>query len=807
MSVLVQDLRYAFRTLAKQPGFTAVIVLTLALGIGANTAVFSFVYGMLLKPLGYPQEEQLFALFTANPTQGWSRANVSIADYRDWREQSTCFADMGICSHSSYNLAGGDRPEHVRAVKASASLLPVFGFEARIGRAFGPEEDQPGKDHVVVLSDSFWRRRFGAAPDVVGKTVMLDGTPFTILGVLPAEVERAWRPFDVWRPFANYDNGGGRGYRAYSVFARLKPGVSVAEARTELAGITARLAESHPRTNKGCTANVVPIIDKVVDKTARTAVAAVLAAAVFVLLIACVNVANLMLARGSVRQQEFAVRSSLGASGWRLTRQTITECTILSLIGGTVGLLLALWAVESLIAIMPDNAPRKNDFGVDQPVLLFTVLLSLFTALLFGLVPAVKAARVNLSEALKDAARSASPGKTRRFGRQGLVAGQIALALALVVCAGLMIQSAHRLMSADLGFEARQLLTMCVRLPTRTYEDDAARISFFEQVTRRMRAIPGVQAAAAALILPFDRSNSFSDVTADSGMSADPAGQTIAGVTTVTPEFFQTMGIPLLAGRDFNEQDTFDSQPVVIVSEPLARRFWPGGAIGKRLKYGSPDSDNPWFTVVGVVGNVMRRSGLDRSAAVPYTYVPYAQSPSSYMTLVARTLSDPRTATKAAHSAIWEIDPDQAIYKVQSMEDMVFSEIGVWSIVAGLVSVFAFIALVLAAVGLYGVMSYAVTQRTREIGIRIALGARSLDVLSMVIRRSALLTLLGVVGGIGLALALGQMLESLMYGVSPADPLTFAAVSVMMIVVSILASYIPARRATRVDPVVALRCE
>ncbi|HNQ22630.1 MAG TPA: ABC transporter permease [Phycisphaerae bacterium] len=806
MHSLIEDIRFGLRMLAKAPGFTAIAVVTLALGIGANTAVFSFVHGMLLRPLGYPHEDRLVCLTTANPVEGWSGANASIPDYLDWRAQNTTFEDMGIYLTSSYNLTGGEQPERVSSVGASASLLAVLGVEAEIGRAFGPDEDQSGQERVAVLSQSFWQRRFGGEPGVVGTTVTLDDVPYTILGVLPAGLERAWGRFDVWTPFAIYDSGGDRGYGAYQIFGRLKPGVSVAEAQTELAGIAARLAESYPETNKGKTVEVKPIRNAVVDDTARLAVAALAAAVGFVLLIACVNVANLLLSRSMTRRREFAIRATLGARRWRLARQIVGESLILALAGAVLGVVLALWGVDLLVSRLPDIVPRREEIAVNWQALAFTLVLALLTTLLFGLPPALQASRVSLHAALKGSAESTAKGRSRQVGRDTLAVVQMAMALALLICAGLMVKSFRWQQSDPLGFEARQALTMRLRLPSPRYASTAQQVSFIEQAVDRVGHAPGVTSAAAAHILPFDRSGNYPRVTAEDDAAEGVLRPSIVGLAVVTPRYFETMGIPLLSGRDFAADDTSSGQPVVIVNERYARRHWPAGAaVGKRVKFGEPDAAGPWFTIVGVVGNV-RRSALDEGK-LGYMYVPHGQVGGAYMAIVARTPGDPLAATSAVQNAIWEIDPAQAVYEVRSLEDIVANDVRAWGVVAAMMSVFAAVALTLASAGVYGVMSYNVSRRTHEIGIRLAMGARARDVLRLVLRKSLLLTLPGVVAGVGLACGLGQALKSLMYKVAPFDPTTFVCVSLLLVAVAMLAGYLPARRATRVDPLVALHSE
>jgi len=805
VDTLTQDVRYAFRSLLKHPGLSAVIIVTLSLGIGANTTVFSFVYGMMLRPLGYPEEDRLVNICDVCPAEGESCSTVSIPDFVDWQEQSSSFAGMGICVYANVNLAGGDHPEEVTIVYASAGLLPVLGFYPKIGRLFGPEENQRGKDDVVVLSDSFWRRQFGGDPDVVGKTILLDNAAYRVLGVLPEEFDWAWGRSDLWSPWAFDVNGYDRKNRSFTSYARLKPGVSVKQARAEMEGIASRLAEAYPDSNGGRSVNVVSVIDSLLSH-GKLALVALTAAVGFVLLIACANVAHLLLARATDREKEFAIRSALGASKWRVSRQMLAECTILALAGASLGMLITFWALDVLTALLPEYIPRKDGIVVDRHVLLFTLVLSLASAMLCGLMPALKSSDANVNETLKEVARSPSRGEGRRVKRDLLVVGQVAMALALVICATLMTRSLLSLQAVDLGFDAQHLLTMRVKLPAYRYESDGQRSAFFDQVTRGISETPGVVSAAGALSIPLDGWNNWKDATIESYISPDPTTRIRLGFTVVTPRYFETMGIPLLRGRDFTNQDDANSHGVVIVSENVAERFWPDeDPIGKRLKYGERDSDAPWYTVIGVVGS-MKKVALHEDVRLE-TFRPYAQIPRSYMAIVVRTSGNPLAATSAVEDAVWRVDPDQAIYGVRSMENMVVERIGLHSFLAALLTVFAAIALTLAAMGLYAVMSYVVSRRTHEIGIRIALGAQVGDMLRLVIMRSVILTGLGIGGGITLAMLLGSLLESLMYGVSPTDPATFALLSVFLAVVTVGSSYFPVRRAMKVDPIVALRCE
>ena len=811
MHSLLQDLRYALRMLVKNPGFTIVVVVCLALGIGANTAVFSVVNGVLLRPLGYPDENRLVRCFGANKAKGLPRTSVCLRDFTEWCQQNNSFVDMGIYTEETHNFTGGDQPRRLEAVCATGSLLPLLGFEARIGRIFGPEEDRPGREPVALLSDGFWRRDFGADPAIVGRTILLDDTATMVLGVLPRELEKAWGEFDMWLPLPEYIHSH-PSYMTNPLFyavGRLKPGVGVAQAQTEMEGIALRLAEAYPDTNRDWTVQIVPFIDIVVDKDTRLALYALIAAVVFVLLIACVNVANLLLAKATVRQREFAVRSALGAGRWRLVRQMIVEYAVLALAGGVIGVLLTVWGVDVLTSFLPEGFPRRNEIGVDQRVLVFTIVLSLATGVLCGLVPALKTTSAYLVEMLKDTARTGSAGGSGRLRRALRGVGQLALTLALVTCAGLMIKSFLRLQAVDPGFDARQLITMRADLSRyEIFDSDSMmkRTEFFRQVTEEIRRTPGVTAAAAVSTLPLADGGVSQEVIIEDHPLSD-SGETIkVGSLTVTPGYFETMRIPLVSGRDFTEQDILYGEHVVIVNQRMAEQFWPNQeAVGKHLRFATQQYLGPWCTVIGVVGNV-KHYGLDSDLRFE-VYKPHAQSPTSLMRLIARTTGDPLAMAAAVQNAIWNVDPAQPVYSVRSMEDFVFEDIGARCIYAGLLGAFATIGIVLTAAGIYGVMSYTVARRTQEIGIRMALGAQARDVMWLVLTRSVLLTLFGVAGGIGLALLLGSALRSLMYRVSPTDPITFIGVGIVMTVVSLLASYLPARRATKVDPMIALRCE
>jgi len=818
MKTVIQDLRFACRTFAKSPGFTLAVVVTLALGIGGNTIVFSAVSGMWIKSLDFSEANRLVLLFSsnpalasANPTYGWDRSNVSANNFFDWRARSSTFVDMGICRYATYNLTGTDRPERVIMARASASLLPTLGYDAMLGRLFTEDEDRPGSDRVLLLSERYWKSRFDADPDIAGKTISLDDIPFTVIGVLPRELELAWGRFpgvwdyfDVWAPFAFSPSEFGRGHRSYRAIGRLKPGVTIAAAQSEMTGIAAQLAQAYPQTNRGYTVNVMGMVDGLLGPESKSALVTLSLAVAFVLLIACVNVANLLLARANLREHEFAIRSALGAGRGRLARQLLTEAAALAAIGGVVGLLLAYWGIDLLVAVLPDTVPRKDQIGVDGSALLFTTVISVLVAIAIGLAPAMRSP--SAAETLKSGGRAVSAGRWKRLGLDLLVVGQVSLALALVTCATLMMKSFVHLRDLDPGFNAQHVLTMRTSLPEQRYATSAQRRLFFDSVLANMRAAGEVDEVAAVSTLPCDGLDTWSRCTVEDRPAVDTQETQLVGTVVITPDYFEVLGMTLLRGRGFTEVDGPDSEQVVVVSQNLAQHDWPGtDPIGKRLKYGDQDSKAPWLTVVGVVAPI-KQTGFGREARME-TYRPYAQVPHRTMTIVARTTTAPRAAWLPTRAAIRSVDPDQAVYRVRTMEEVVHREVAPLGVVAGLLGGFAFVALTLASVGLYGLMAYTVSGRTREIGVRMALGAQSRDVLRLILGRSLRLTLYGVLGGVAAGLLLGRALEVLVFDISPSDPVTFVQATVVLSLVALLASYIPARRATKVDPIMALRCE
>jgi putative ABC transport system permease protein len=803
MRTLVQDLRYGFRMLWKSPGFTIVAVITLALGIGANTAIFSVVNSVLLRPLPYPDADRLVYLQAVNPAKGITDSNISPPDFADWKNQNQTFEDMTAFLTGGAILSGDTEPERVPAAYVTASFLPVLGVKPAIGRNFLLEEDREGNDRVAIISHALWQRRFGADPGVVGRQINVGGESATVIGVMPADFE-FMQPVDMWRPLAVEMTKERRDNRYLQVLARLKPGVSIEQAQTQINTITERLSQSYVETNSNWGARLTGLHDLMVAGV-RPALLLLLGAVGFVLLITCANVANLLLARAAARQKEIAVRAALGASRLRVVRQLLTESLLLSTVGGGVGLLLGIWLTDFLVSISPANTPRLETVHLDGRVLLFTLAVTFLIGLLFGLAPAWQASRVNLNEALKEGGRGFSEGWRRNRVRKVLVVSEVALSLMLLIGAGLLVKSFLLLRGTDAGFDAENVLTMRVSLPSLKYKGKQ-KAEFFERLAERVAQLPGVESVGATLSLPLNGSNiSVGRSFIPDGRPLTPEESINARYSVTTPGYFGAMKIPLVAGRQFTERDREDAPQVVIVNETLARRYFPNeNAIGKRIKIWR-DEQFP-REIVGVVGDT--KATVLEDEATPQMYVPHAQDPSwGGMSLVVRSSSKPVALTSAVRAAVLSLDPDQPVFSIKTMEDVVAASVATRRISMLLLSGFAGLALLLAALGVYGLISYSIAQRTHEIGLRMALGAQSRDVLGLVLRQGMSLVLVGVCLGLVAAFALTRVMKSLLYEVSATDPLTFAGVALLLIVVALVACLIPARRAMRVDPMVALRYE
>ncbi|HEX8144506.1 MAG TPA: ABC transporter permease [Pyrinomonadaceae bacterium] len=812
MGTIWQDLRYGFRMLRKSPGFTVVTILALALGIGANTAIFSVVNAVLLRTLPFPTAERL--VFISEWSQQVPNMSVSYPNFTDWREQNRVFEQLAAFRGAGLILTGVGEPERVDGREVSASFFSVLGTNPAIGRNFTSAEDQPGANRTAIISYGFWQRRFGANPSIVGQPMMLNNESYEIIGVLPQTFE--WQaPVDVFVPIGlqadkmqDRDNHPG-----IYVVGLLKPGATLEQARAEMESISDRLAQQYPKSNEGNSVRLA-LLQDFATREIRPALIVLLAAVGFVLLIACANVANLLLARSASRSKEIAIRTALGAGRWRLIRQLLTESVMMSLLGGIIGLLLAMWGIGALLRVIPDDVPRLlvANIGLDARVLVFTLAISVLTGLLFGLAPALQVSKTNLNESLKEGGRGATAGASRQRVRNTLVISEVALSLLLLVGAGLLIKSFLNLSRSDVGFDPNNVLTMRISLPEARYKENAQTVNFYERLMQRVQTLPGVEKAGLTRGLPMN-GGIESGITVEGQEVANTKDTVVAVNLTVTPDYFRAMNIPLVRGRYFTDQDKTGSPPVVLVDEMLAARFFPTeDPIGKRLKLGGMESPFPFMQIVGVVKHV-KHYGPDEEGRVEI-YRPYFQLPqipdAQYgrsMVLAVRTTTDPASMTTALRNAVREIDKDQPVSNVQMMSQVVAASIAPQKFAMWLLGLFAAAALLLAAIGIYGVMAYSVTQRTHEIGVRMALGAQARDVLRMVVGQGMKLALIGVGAGLVGAFLVMRLMSRLLYGVTATDPLTFAVVSVLLAAVALLACYIPARRATKVDPMIALRYE
>jgi putative ABC transport system permease protein len=806
MDSFVSDIRYAVRNLLKRPGFTAIAILTLAVGIGANSTIFSAVNALLLNPLAFPELDRVVTIWDKNPTHGYDHNEVAMANYIDWRDQNQSFEKLCLYRWWSANLTGVEPPERIQGFVVTGNFFDVIGVKPMMGRGFYDQESQPGNDTTAIISHSLWQRRFGGDPNILNKTIHLNGFAQTIVGVMPERFNfpkgaEVYVPLEITPKVAS-----NRQTHMYYVIGRLKPGVSIQTAQAEIDTINSRLEQQYPTTNTGNGSTVYPIVKDTV-RTYDTALWIMMGAVGFVLLIACANVANLMLARASGRQKEIALRSALGASRWRIIRQLLTESVIVALIGGAFGVLIALWGIDLLRVANPGDAAKFaegwNNLGINLTVLGFTLALSLFSGIVFGLAPAWQVSKPNLNNTLKEGGRQGTSSTHRLRG--SLVVFEMALSLVLLVGAGLLLRSFLSLVKTDPGFNPESILTMNLILPNAKYPEEAKREVFYSDLVNRVKALPGVQSTALVNYLPLGGSNS-SDAFLIEGLPEPAAGQENIGRYRVcTPDYFQTMGISLMKGRAFNDQDKAGALPVVIVNETLARKYWPNDeAVGKRLRFEGPLDRAPWMQVVGVIRDV--KHGLN-IAVVPEFYLPYAQDSWNAMVLVTKTATDPSAMAGVIRQQVWAIDKDQPVFDVRTMEEVRSISVAVYSFSSVTLGIFAGVALLLAAIGIYGVMAFAVTQRTHEIGVRMALGARSRDVLKLVVFNGMKLALIGVAVGLAGAWALSRFVKKLLFGVEATDLVTFAVVSGCLLLAALLACYLPARRATKVDPLIALRYE
>jgi putative ABC transport system permease protein len=805
METLIQDLRYGVRVLLKRPAFTAIIVLALAIGIGANTAIFSVINAILLRPLPYKNPDRISMIWLDNKKLGVDQDWHSYPNYMDYKEQNQSFEDMAAFNDRSFNLTGAGEPVRVTGVWATASMFPVMGVEPALGRAFAVEEEEPGKDLVVVISNGLWQRLFGADRDVVGRPINLNGVDRTIIGVMPPGFSFPEKETEIWVPLAlSPQRKQARGAFSLKAVGRLKPGVTIEQARADMGAIATRLQEQYPNM-AGYGVNLVPLHEQVTGKV-RPALLVLLVAVAFVLLIACANVANLLLARAAVREREMAIRAALGARRSRIVRQLLTESVVLAILGGVAGLLIATWGLDVLIALSPPDTPRLEQVGVDVRVMAFTLGVSLLTGLVFGLVPALESSKPDMNESLKEGGRGSTGGRRGSRVRNLLVVSEIALSLVLLICAGLMIRSFVRLQAFDLGFNPNNLITMHVQLPGSKYRNEQQAVDFFQRLFKRLESAPGVQAAGGISSIFLSDTPNSTTFTIEGRPPQPDAERVEVPVDGVTSNYFRVMGIPLLKGREFDDRDVIGSTPVAIINETFARRFFADeDPVGKRFVYGNPDPRNPWITIVGVVADT-RRTGFEK-AVRPETFLPQYQNPDTALTIVARTASDPAGFANTLRGEVWAVDKDQAVYDIKTMDQTLSEMTSRRRFTMTLLGVLAGAALILAAMGIYGVISYSVTQRTHEIGIRLAMGAQTSDVLRLIVGQAARLAFEGVSVGLVASFSLTRFMSSLLYGVSATDPLTFAAISLVLTGVALGASYVPARRAMRVDPIVALRYE
>ena len=803
MENLIKDLRYGIRSLLKQPAFTLVAVSTLALAIGGNSAMFTVVNAVLLRPLQYPEASRIVVLEGINPPRGITQSNMSIPDFADWQNQNQVFEQMAGFVAGGVLLNNGDETERVHGTAVTADFFTLFRIPSLRGRTLQPDDAQAGRDPVAVLSFGLWQRRFGANASVVGSKVTISGKPTTIVGVMPQGFDYPAQS-EVWVPFPLDPAKEARDNRFLNVIGRLKPGASVAQAKAQLDTINQRLSQSYHETNSGWTVTVSRLQDRLVSDV-RLSLLVLLCAVAFVLLIACANIANLLLARASSRKKEMAVRTALGASRLRIIRQLLTESLLLSFFGGGLGLLLSFWLTRLLIAVSPANTPRFDEIRPDTRVFIFTIALTLFTGLIFGLAPALQASRLDQSEGLKEGSRGNAGGARSNRVRSMLMVAEIAMSFMLLVGAGLLIKSFMHLREVTPGFNADNVLTMRISVPPGKFQTGEPRLQFFQQAINQIHSLPGVQSVGMVLSLPLggDTFNVWRGVIPE-GRPAVPEEDIDAAYLSASPEYFHTLQIPLIAGRIFDDHDTDNSPKVVIINEPMARKLWLNqNPIGRHMAIWRDEKFSR--EIVGVVGET-KASLADEPA--PQMYVPYAQDSSwGSMSFVVRTSGDPANAAAAVRNEIRSLDKGAPVFNVRPMNEVLATSVAPRRTPMLLLSAFAGAALLLAMIGIYGVTAYYVTQRTQEIGIRMALGAQMSDVLKLVLKGGMALALFGIVAGLAGAFVLTRWMTTLLFGVKPTDALTFIAVSICLLATALLACYIPARRATKVDPLVALRYE
>jgi putative ABC transport system permease protein len=812
METLLKDLRFAIRSLLQHPGFTVIAVITLALGIGANTAMFSVINAVLLRPLPYHEPQRLVTIWEQSPERGLYQMPVSFANLRDWVDQNHTFDQISAYTFTNLNLIGAGEPARLGGVRVSHNLFSLIGAAPQLGRTFLPEEDREGAVNVVILGHALWKNRFGSDSGIVGRSLTLNNQSYTVVGVMSSGFQFPVGfgymgkvlndPIDLYVPLAATSDESRRGNYSFFALGRLRPGVSIDQARAEMTTIESRLEQQYPDSNTGIGISLIPTQEQTV-KEIRPALLVLLGAVAFLLLIACANIANLLLARAASRQKEMAIRSALGASRLRILRQLLTESLLLSVVGGIVGLLLAVWSTKAVMALAPDNIPRLNEVGFDTRIFSFALVVSLVTGIVFGLVPALHATKPDLNEGLKEGQRGSMESTFGKRTRRALVVAEVALSLMLLIGAGLLIKSFLRLQRENLGFNPENLLAVSLELPDSTYPEDRQQAAFFQEALVRLGTVPGVKSVGTTTGLPLTLSLSGSDFRIEGRPEPEAGKEMIIEKRSVSPGYFGTLGIPLLKGRDFSDRDNSDAPAAAIINAELARVYFPNeDPINKRISF---DDRQSWISIVGIVGDV-KQQGLD-SNAKPEVYFPYLQAPAPSMSVVVRTLSDPLSAVAAVKSQIQTIDKDLPIDDAETMQQLLAESTSGRRFNTLLLTLFATVAVMLAVVGIYGVMSYSVTQRTHEIGIRMAVGAQPRDVFRIVIGQGMLLALIGVALGLVGAFALTRLMTTMLFGVEPTDPFTFISLAVLLIGVGLAACYLPGRRATKVDPLVALRSE
>ena len=820
MESILQDIRHSVRSLTKTPGFTAVALIVLALGIGANTAIFTVVNAVLLRPLPYPDSERLVMLWETNPRfqLAADRVPVTHGNFMDWREQNNVFDFVAAIGVGHWSLTGSGEPERVSGASVSPGFFRLMGVEPMLGRAFHDDEEKPGAARVVIISYALWQQRFGGDREVINREMVLDGQAYTVIGVAPegfhfprakelpsfagvATRTDLWRPMTLGNDFINKS----RANHQLIVIAKLKPGVTNQQAQAEMTAVSTRLEQSYPDFNQGIGAKVVPLNEQVVGNV-RPALWVLMGAVALVLLIACANLANLMLARSAGRHREIAIRTALGASRARIVRQLLTEAILLAIAAAAGGTLLSFWGVNAMLSLARDVLPRSYEIGIDSRVLGFTIATALLTSVFFGLAPALQSSRVNLSESLKEGTRGVADGRRFKRVRSALVIAEVALSLVLLIGAGLLIKTVAGLLKVDPGFKSDNTLTMNIALLGYKYPNTQKQAAFFQDVTQRVAILPGVQSVGLISSAPMSGGIYAGGFTIEGRTPASGDDGFVADRRMISPDYFEALGIPILKGRGFTERDDQTSPGVVIVSEGWARRFLPNeDPIDKRVKLGGRDSTRPWLSIAGIAGDV-RDTTLETDAR-PCLYMPYPQFPSSSMALVVRAATDPTQLISAIRDEVWAVDKDQPITDVTTLGQQVADSVLPRRFNAMLLTLFAGLAFVLAIVGIFGLVAYSVTQRTQEIGVRFALGAQASDVIKLVVGDGMKLVLGGVALGLAGSLALTRVMTSLLYGVSATDPLIFAGVSLALLAAALVASYIPARRAATVDPMMALRSE